>query len=51
MEDYYTGDLCDIMAYYETYRCFLILSYILAVSLKLYNTYFYHYLSIHIEAR
>lgn len=37
---YYSGEICDLMAFYETYRSIIIYSYLIAILLKLYNMYF-----------
>lgn len=41
---YYVGELCDIMAYYEEQRKLVMISIIIAVFLKTYNTYCILYL-------
>lgn len=48
---YYSGELCDAMVFYETWRSLLVYSYFFAILLKLYNNYFQTILEIHIEAK
>ena len=45
------GELCNLLNYWQHHRTLLIVSYILAVVIKLYNTYYYIHLQINIEAR
>ena len=39
------------MSYYEKQRCLLIISYIVAVIIKVYNNWYYYYLKINIEVK
>jgi len=48
---YYNGELCDVIAFYETNRFIILWSYLVAVFLKFYNMYLEAYLEIHIEAK
>ena len=51
LQQYYHGELCDVMGHYETRRWILLISYVLAVFLKVYNSHYYYFLDVHIEAR
>lgn len=51
LNEYYSGELCSLLHYYKLQRYILTASYLFAVFLKLYNTHFYIYLEMHIEAR
>jgi len=38
------GELCNLLNYWQQHRTILIFSYIIAVIMKLYNTYYYLHL-------
>ena len=45
------GEICNIESYWMEHRYMLIISYLLALTLKLFNSYKYAYYEIHIEAK
>ena len=45
------GEICNIESYWLEHRYMLIISYLLALTLKLFNSYKYAYYEIHIEAK
>mmetsp|Transcript_487 Transcript_487/g.491 ORF Transcript_487/g.491 Transcript_487/m.491 type:complete len:85 (+) Transcript_487:2155-2409(+) len=50
-QKYYQGELCDLIGNYESRRCVILISFLFAVVFKIYNSHYYYYLDIHVEAR
>ena len=51
LNEYYSGELCSLLHYYKLQRYILVASYLYAITLKLYNTYFFIFTEMHIKAR
>jgi hypothetical protein len=51
LNNYYSGELCDLMSYYQNFRYQLLTAYVIAVIIKFYNSYYTCYVEMNIEAR